>query len=312
LKNKSVKKVVDYLIILDKLSRGGSGTFGKSTQNGKSTQKGGEGAWWDLIYQMDFLEEDLIQIGKFIKQVSREEGASCFKLLNSLDKLPLSVSGRLSAKILCDKLKHLVSLKNKKVSEILQEIYHISGCLGGYGEEGKAVRLNLNKFFDIAKSHEDLYGDSLFAFVNYLESLTDLNIQIEEAAVESSGVRLMTSHATKGLEYRTVIITNMAQKRFPMERAVRRGLVPFELYPEFRDSTFGKSTQNGEIEDYVKDYEMKNQLLEERRLCYVSFTRARDKLILTYAKDYGGKKFFPSQFLEEINYKGNPDISFFC
>jgi len=51
-------------------------------------------------------------------------------------------------------------------------------------------------------------------------------------------------------------------------------------------------------------------LQEERRLAYVSFTRAKEKLILTFAQEYSNKKVFSSIFLNEIQYKNNPDILF--
>ena len=57
-------------------------------------------------------------------------------------------------------------------------------------------------------------------------------------------------------------------------------------------------------------YEQQHQLSEERRLCYVAFTRAKERLILTYAQSYGEKKHYPSQFLHEINYTRNPDCCF--
>src|SRR3989344_1494733 len=57
LKHKSIKTVVDYLTILDKLKR---------------KEPGGEQQWWDLAYQLDFFNEDLIKIGKFIKDCKKE------------------------------------------------------------------------------------------------------------------------------------------------------------------------------------------------------------------------------------------------
>ena len=51
---------------------------------------------------------------------------------------------------------------------------------------------------------------------------------------------------------------------------------------------------------------------EERRLFYVAITRAKEKLIITYAKRYGENKTDskPSRFLTEIDYQQNENIDF--
>lgn len=118
----------------------------------------------------------------------------------------------------------------------------------------------------------------------------------------------MTSHSTKGLEYKVVIITNMVQGRFPIERYGGNSLIPTALLPEVKEEI--KALDEEQIEDFIIDYERHHQLLEERRLAYVSFTRAMEKLILTYAYQYGNRRSYPSRFLQEIDYKKNPDVEF--
>jgi DNA helicase-2/ATP-dependent DNA helicase PcrA len=80
----------------------------------------------------------------------------------------------------------------------------------------------------------------------------------------------MTLHAAKGLEFPVVFMTGMEEGLFPLSRA-----------------------SNGDEE-----------LEEERRLCYVGMTRAREKLYLTHARRrrvYGDYQFNPpSRFLGEI------------
>ena len=58
----------------------------------------------------------------------------------------------------------------------------------------------------------------------------------------------------------------------------------------------------------IEACEKEHQVHEERRLLYVAFTRAKEKLYLTYAQEYGGRKYSPSLFLDEIEYKANKDI----
>lgn len=294
LKERSIRTVVDYLIILNKL---------------KNKEKGGEQAWWDLIYQLGFVENDLIKIGKFIKD-NLEAESLCGMMLNYLAELDLTDAGKLAVRILIKRIKLMLDQLSNEVPELIKNIYHVSGLINEQKtREEKAIVMNFNKFFDLAKEHSTLYGDDLGNFLYYLDILDSLGIEIESADSENEGVRLMTLHATKGLEYKTVIITNMAQKRFPIERITNSSIIPIELYPEFSNLRERGFTEE-ELEYYIYEYERKNQLFEERRLCYVAFTRAKEKLILTYAEEYGGRKSFASQFLDEIKYKQNPDFVF--
>lgn len=87
----------------------------------------------------------------------------------------------------------------------------------------------------------------------------------------NNAVTLMTLHAAKGLEFPVVFLTGMEETIFPHSRA---------LYDQ------------AEME-------------EERRLCYVGMTRAREELYMSYASSrmlYGGIQHNPpSRFLSEID-----------
>jgi superfamily I DNA/RNA helicase len=155
MKQKSVKTAFDYLVILNKL---------------KKKEKGAEKEWWDLVYQLDFKEEDLIRIGRAIKEFNKkpEEGNGCVSvwLLNNLDKLELSESGRLAGKILIEKIKAMIPVLDKSVSEIVKETYRISGLMNEQKtKEEKEIMLNLNRFYEMSKAHEELYDSDLANFI---------------------------------------------------------------------------------------------------------------------------------------------------
>lgn len=308
LKQKSVRTVIDYATVLLKL---------------KNNEKGGEDSFWDLIYQLGFSREDLISVGKAIKKISGNGRNNSLKQNNYEDENKTSIcrylfenlqsivsdKGKIASSILIEKLKNLLPEIEKPISSFIQEIYKTSGLLNEQKtREEKEIMLNLNRFYELAKIHEELYDSQLESFLYYLEVLETLGIELDAAELEEEGVRLMTCHATKGLEYKTVILTNMSQGRFPIERYSTNSLIPTELLPDIKEQLKGLSSE--EAEDFVKNYERHHQILEERRLCYVSFTRAKEKLILTYAKEYAGKETLPSMFLNEIKYKQNPDILF--
>ncbi len=88
---------------------------------------------------------------------------------------------------------------------------------------------------------------------------------------DGKAVTLMTLHAAKGLEFPVVFMIGMEETIFPHSRA---------LYDQ-------------------------SEMEEERRLCYVGMTRAREELYLTYASSrmlYGGMQHNPpSRFLSEID-----------
>lgn len=95
-------------------------------------------------------------------------------------------------------------------------------------------------------------------------------------------VKVLTVHASKGLEFETVFIVNLVDQRFPT-----------------REKSTGIDIPEALVKDILPEGDF--HLQEERRLFYVAMTRAKKRLYFTWAKDYGGaraKK--PSIFLQEL------------
>lgn len=94
-------------------------------------------------------------------------------------------------------------------------------------------------------------------------------------------VKILTIHASKGLEFKHVFIVSMVDQRFP----TRRRSDPIPL-PE------------GLVKERLTEGDA--HLEEERRLFYVAVTRAKDSVTFTGADDYGGSRAKkPSPFLTE-------------
>jgi DNA helicase-2/ATP-dependent DNA helicase PcrA len=135
-------------------------------------------------------------------------------------------------------------------------------------EESEARIENLMELVSAAREYESREADaSLGGFVDRLSLLSEAD---EAEGAKEARVWLMSMHAAKGLEFPTVIVAGMEEGLFPHSRSA-------------------------EDEDEVE---------EERRLCYVCLTRARERLILTGAArrrifgDYQSTE--PSRFLDEI------------
>ena len=125
-------------------------------------------------------------------------------------------------------------------------------------------------------AHAGLEAPVLSNIEAFLESAALASDQ-DELKDEANAVRLMTVHASKGLEFPVVFITGLEE-----------GLFPYERDP---------STSSGQGG-------AENEKEEERRLCYVAITRAQHKVYLSYASYrtvFGSKNAtIPSQFLSDI------------
>ena len=118
-------------------------------------------------------------------------------------------------------------------------------------------------------ANRELEGESELApLEEFLEQISLVSEQ-DDLTDDETQITLMTLHNAKGLEYRAVFIIGCEDGVFPHSRSIDEG-----------------------------------SLEEERRLCYVGLTRARERLALTYARRrsiFGSQGTgIPSRFLGEI------------
>ena len=180
-------------------------------------------------------------------------------------------------------IKQLLSLLNRYRSELRTlEVDQISSFLRRYIKEirlkeailageknGNIARVRWKNvktmLVSVARVKEETAFKSLAEFVERV-SLNHTNTKKEE---ENNLVTLMTLHASKGLEFPVVFISGMSEGLLPHKNAIKS-----------------------------------NDLNEERRLCYVGMTRAKEELIFTRAQFTisRNRKFLrkPSRFIKEI------------
>ncbi len=156
-------------------------------------------------------------------------------------------------------------------SELIRHVLTISGIEKSL-KEGDASDLerleNIQELVTLATKYDSApLGEGLEKMIDDAALASDQDTLLEERV----GVRLMTVHASKGLEFKYVFISGLEQDLFPHARSMH------------------ESTENKE---------------EERRLFYVALTRAEYKLFLSYATIrtlFGMRQVTtPSEFIYDI------------
>ncbi len=130
---------------------------------------------------------------------------------------------------------------------------------------------NIKEFISVAAEFEK--NDDEASFETFLENVTLIS-GIDTYDESEDYVVMMTVHSAKGLEFPTVFLVGMEDGLFPSLKG-------------------------------VSEYEDKEDLEEERRLCYVAITRAEKKLYISNAemRTIFGQTTYqrPSRFIDELN-----------
>lgn len=304
LQKAEIRTAVSYLSILNNLlERTGTG----------------EQAWWNLFHYHNALTPiDSIKIGRFLKKKRNEDVSIDLAVMESIKDIGLSEDGQKIIQRIVKKLETIMKSSSKPLPELILDIYEIVGLNRAFSTQRSIENIeslmNLKNFYDLAESYYTTHDKDLSSFIKYLEILEQLGVNIPASKISNvNAVRLMTIHAAKGLQFDTVIVSNLATDRFPVTRTRGEPLIPKELLPDLKRhmDSLGEISEQQKI-DAIKKYEADVLLREERRLCYVGFTRAKNKLILTYARSYNKEEnsTTPSIFLSEVKFQENQNMEF--
>ncbi|HEY9585318.1 MAG TPA: ATP-dependent DNA helicase, partial [Candidatus Paceibacterota bacterium] len=178
-----------------------------------------------------------------------------------------------------------VGTENRHVLPLVEDIIRESGLLAELlaKPEGSARLRAVDRLYDELKSLSARERDyRLDAFLSHLETLIEHKKGLEtEAPEERPGVRLMSVHKAKGLEFDHVYIMNATERAWE-----GRGVRTY-----FRTHFIENSP--------LEDTQDKN---DERRLFYVALTRARHTATITYSEsDENGKAVIASRFISDID-----------
>ncbi|HWC13804.1 MAG TPA: UvrD-helicase domain-containing protein [Actinomycetota bacterium] len=208
-----------------------------------------------------------------LSEFARREGIGLGEAFERAEEVPglskRSLGGVLEAARLFNRVK--LADADMSVAEIVEMTWDITGYMDALAAERSFEALsrqeNLRELAGVAREYDESAEDpSLTGFLEGISLITDT----DEQQGEDTGVTFMTMHNAKGLEFPVVFIVGMEDGVFPHIRSL------------------GDS----------------DQLEEERRLCYVGITRARERLYLLNAWSrslWGGLNYNPaSRFLAEI------------
>ena len=156
-------------------------------------------------------------------------------------------------------------------SELMKKVLELTGyeaeLMKDKNAENESRLENIYEFIGVAKEFEEEEAENTLS--DFLDSIA-LVADVDNLEEGTEAVTLMTMHNAKGLEYPVVFIVGLEEGLFPSKRSL----------------------------DEDKGVE------EERRLCYVAITRAKQELFLTNARQrtmYGmTTTTIPSRFTEEI------------
>ncbi len=209
-----------------------------------------------------------------IERYARGAGVNMTEAIDNVESLELATRARSAVGefgALMRKLRELVESENPP-DAILTAAMEGSGYIGDLEAdrtiESQGRLENVQELIGVAASYvEDNPEGGVRGFLEQVALVSEAD---EAAEIDEGRVSLMTLHNAKGLEFPVVFLTGLEEGVFPHMRSMTDP----------------------------------DQLEEERRLCYVGLTRARQKLYLTHAwcrTLWGGTNYNPpSRFLHEI------------
>jgi DNA helicase-2/ATP-dependent DNA helicase PcrA len=201
------------------------------------------------------------------------EGISLWEALGRADEAGLATASLRAVQTFHSLLQSLMAgALDMSVSELVERVIQRSGYLDALEAErtieARGRIENLEELIGVAHEFESSAQEpSLSTFLQEVSLYSDQDAL--RGAEEGGQVTLMTLHNAKGLEFRAVFMIGMEEGIFPHSRSVEEG-----------------------------------SLEEERRLCYVGMTRAKERLTMTHAMRralYGRTDAnLPSRFLDEL------------
>lgn len=243
-------------------------------------------AYMRLIYQ----PEDMVSFERIVNVPTRGVGTKSLQnFLSWKEENGLSLFQALGSVQNNSRLTKKVKNNLQELGDILQSIRALESETALPTLMEKLIqRIDYFAFIDDGTPQGESRSENVQELIGVAQNYQDLGLDgfleemalisdLDSAEFSNNAVTLMTIHAAKGLEFPVVFIVGLEETIFPHSRS---------LYNQ-------------------------SEMEEERRLCYVAMTRAREELFMSYATSrllYGGVQHNPpSRFLSEFDSKFQAD-----
>ena len=242
----------------------------------------------DNLSLMRIINEPKRGIGKTsldkIQKLSEENGISMYNIIKNAEQYGLN-RVYLNSREFINTIEEIIAQKDDlSISELIKTILKKTGYSQALENENTVEAENrienLEEFLTVAIEFEEEFAENSLS--DFLESIT-LSSDIDNLEENDDSVTLMTLHSAKGLEFPVVFLVGLEEGIFPGYKSISE----------------------------------QKELEEERRLCYVGITRAKENLFLTCAKQrtiFGSTscnmmsrflKEMPEELLEDIEQNDN-------
>ncbi|HEX9136540.1 MAG TPA: DNA helicase PcrA [Nitrospirota bacterium] len=213
-----------------------------------------------------------------LETAAAQAGVSLYQAAMDTDRADMTNSAKRKLREFTGMMERMrTDLMTSSITDLVRRVIHESGYGAALAQDKNVesrIRIeNLNELMTATEDFQEQNLDaSLAAFLDQVALITDSEQQIaaEGRRGGTDTVTLMTLHNAKGLEFSVVFMAGMEEGLFPHSRSA----------------------------------ESEEELEEERRLCYVGITRAKERLILTHAAErrlYGYPQAnLVSRFVQEI------------
>ena len=189
-----------------------------------------------------------------VEQIAQINGISMYSVLERVEEFTVLAKST-------EKLRGFVNLiedvrkRAERPSELIKYVFDATGyrdMLKAEGFEGQTKIEHVEELVSAAMEYEQRMeeNDAEPTLIGFLEEVFLIS-DVDKYDDDADAVVLMTIHAAKGLEFPVVFLAGMEDGIFPSEQ-----------------------NRGDEAE-----------MCEERRLCYVAITRAKERLVITYAKE---------------------------
>lgn len=186
--------------------------------------------------------------------------------------------------------------RRKSVVDLIRMLYQETALVDYVGgmTGGKQRKANLEALYHRAATYEQTSFKGLYRFIRFIDKMQEKDKDLAEPTsilLEENAIRVMTIHASKGLEFPIVFLMDLSKQfnqsdwtgTYVFDRQLGIGLKYRDPNSQVQSSTL--------VDTAIKKIKKERGYAEEMRLLYVAMTRAEQKLFLVGSAESKEKAF---------------------